>query len=348
MADRFTGLDDPRIVRAKEAFDRTGNISEAARILETSRASVGRALNFIKKHEKKDLGSFDVEPLPEELPSAEELVERRKAEYQRKKDFEEATKLINVRVKIPGVYGVVHCGDPHLDDAGSDLESVERIIHAVQTAPDGALFAASVGDLQNNWIGRLSHLFGQQNTTAAEAWVLVEWFINSMPWLYLVGGNHDAWSGAGDPLKWMMRQRGVYQYHGVRLNLISPDKRQIRINARHDWHQGHSQWNTAHSLVKGIMMGFRDHIVTAGHSHVSGYQLVKDPSSGLISHAIRVGSFKKYDNYAKEKGLPNQNISPAVVTIIDPQYADDDPRLITVFHSGEEGAEFLEWKRRKK
>ena len=55
-------------------------------------------------------------------------------------------------------------------------------------------------------------------------------------------------------------------------------------------------------------MGWRDHVLTAGHTHVSGYQVLKDPSTGLISHAIRIASYKEMDRYAEEKGLPDQNI----------------------------------------
>ena len=75
--------------------------------------------------------------------------------------------------------------------------------------------------------------------------------------------------------------------------------------------------------------------------------MLKDPASGLISHALRVAGYKIHDRYAKELGLPNQNITPASVTIIDPQYADDDPRLVTVLHDVAEAAEFLTFKRKK-
>jgi hypothetical protein len=347
MAKAFTGLDDPRVIAAREAFEDTGSYSDAARLVGTSRTSIKRALEFYEKNKQSEY-PFHAEALPDELPTAEELLERRKAEFERTAKAEEARRLIDVPVRLHGPVGIVHLGDPHVDDPGTDISAIQDITRLVNDQPDGALFAASVGDMQNGWVGRLSHLWGQQSTSAAEAWVLVEWLVTSMRWLYLVGGNHDSWAGVGDPLKWMMRTRGIYEMHGARLSLNFPNKRRIRINARHDFSSGHSQWNTAHSLTKSIMMGWRDHALVCGHRHISGYQMVKDPASGLISHAIRIASFKKHDRYAKEKGLPDQAISPAVVTVIDPQYPDDDPRLITVLHSVEEGADFLAWKRRKK
>ena len=95
-------------------------------------------------------------------------------------------------------------------------------------------------------------------------------------------------------------------------------------------------------------MGWRDHILTAGHTHVSGYQVLKDPATGLISHAIQVGSFKRIDQYADKMGLDDRNIFNCPVTIIDPKYADDDNRLITTIFDPYEAADYLTWKRSRK
>jgi len=61
-----------------------------------------------------------------------------------------------------------------------------------------------------------------------------------------------------------------------------------------------------------------------------------------------VASYKIYDNYAKQLGLRNQNISPAVLTIINSEREDDDPGLITVFHDMDTGVEFLKFLRQKR
>lgn len=289
---------------------------------------------------------FEAEALPGELPPAEEILARRKKQYARKQAAEEARRLISVKVKVSGPFAICHLGDPHVDDDGTDVADIERHIKVINDTP--ALFGANVGDNQNNWVGRLARLYGEQSTSAAEAWVLTEWLVSSVQWLYMIGGNHDCWSGAGDPLKWMTRgQIGVSEGWGARLNLVCPGGREVRVNARHDF-PGHSMWNTAHGPAKAVQMGWRDHILTCGHKHTSGYQILKCPSSGLISHAIRVAGFKIMDRYARELGLPNQNISPSATTIIDPQYADDDPKLVTVIHDVEEAAQFLTWKRGRK
>lgn len=289
---------------------------------------------------------FETEELPSELPTADELLTRRSKEFARKRIAIDARALIPVRILCDGPVGIAHLGDPHVDDPGTDIDTLQRHV-AIINKTEG-LFAGNVGDFSNNWVGRLARLYGQQSVSAAEAWVLVEWLVRSVHWLYLVGGNHDCWSGAGDPIRWMARQARVqYEAHGMRMGLQFPNGRVIRVNARHDF-TGHSQWNTAHGPAKAIQMGWRDHILTCGHKHTSGYQILRDPSSGLISHAIRVGSYKTFDRYAEEKGLPNQTFTVAPVTVIRPQFSDDDNRLITVFLEPEMAAEFLTWLRKRK
>ena len=289
---------------------------------------------------------FEAEELKEiEYLPIEEIIEHRNKQYNQKRKAKQSRKLINIKINMMGPIGICHFGDPHVDDDGTDLAQIYSLCNLVNKT-DG-LYAGNLGDIQNNWVGRLSFLYGQQSTSAKESWRLTEHFVNSVEWLYLVAGNHDVWSGDGDPLEFIMRDHsGIYEQWGARLNLIFPNNKEIRINARHMF-KGNSMWNTAHGVAKAAQMGWKDHILTCGHTHVSGYQVLKDPASGLISHAIQVASFKIMDNYAEKLGLDDRNIFNAPVTIIDPYYEDDDNRLITTIFNPYEGAEFLKYKRQK-
>lgn len=289
---------------------------------------------------------FEVAKPPDPLPPVEVIRARRREDHERLRVSHDASKLIAVDIKDAGPIGILHMGDPHVDDDGTDLGLIESHVALIKKTP--GMFGANVGDLRNNWIGRLSHLWSQQSTNAREAVALAEWLVRSVRWLYLVGGNHDAWSGDDDPVRiWMRESPGIYLPHAVRLALHFPNGREVRVNARHDF-RGHSMWNTAHGVSKAAQMGWRDHILTCGHKHVTGYALLKCPATGLISHAIRAASYKIIDGYAIREGLPDQNISPAVVTVIDPTRADDSPGLVTVFFDVETGADFLRFLRKRK
>lgn len=290
--------------------------------------------------------AFEVAELPDPDPTADELLERRRKDYARKSKAADARRLIPIRIEIDGPIGVAHFGDPHVDDDGTDIGLLERHVALVNKTP--GLFAGNVGDFRNNWIGRLARLWAQQSTGATDARILAKWLLEAMDWLYLVGGNHDAWSGADDPIAWIADQvNALHEPFAARLELQFPDKRKIRINARHDF-QGRSEWNPAHGPAKAARLGWRDHILTCGHTHVSGYNVLKDPSSGLISHAIRVASYKLHDRFAIERGLPDQNIFMCPVTILRPEFPDNDPRCVTTMFDPETAADFLTFLRAKK
>ena len=283
-------------------------------------------------------------PEPEDLP-IEDVITHREKQYSQKIKGRDSKKLININVHMDGPIGIAHFGDPHVDDDGTNIAQILHYTDIIKKTK--GMYAGNLGDIQNNWIGRLSFLYGQQSMSAKESWRLTEYFVNQMDWLYLVAGNHDVWSGEGDPLDFIMRDhKGVYEKWGARMNINFPNGKEVRINARHMF-KGTSIWNTAHGVARAIQTGWRDHILTCGHTHVSGYQVLKDPSTGLISHGIQVASFKIVDNYADKLGLDDRNIFNCPVTIIDPQYEDSDNRLITTIFNPLEGAEYLTFKRKQ-
>jgi len=322
-----------------DAYRRLGSKRAVAVELGIGRATVQRHLK------DATLEEYTVDPLPSVELGPEELWAARKKHFDRVNRAHTARKLIQVKVKLDGPVGILHFGDPHTD-GDTDLHQLEEHARIVRETP--GLFAGNIGDQQNNWIGRLQRLYGEQSTSAKEAWILTEHFLGMVKdWLYLVGGNHDAWVGANDPLQWIMRgNSGPVEYHGCRLNLTFPNGREVRVNARHDF-QGHSQWNVVHGPSKAAQMGWRDHILVCGHKHTTGYTIVKDPASDLISHAIRVATYKIHDEHARAQGFPDHNISPCCVTVIDPS-ATMERNLVQVFFDAEHGADYLTWRRGKK
>ncbi len=341
-------LPDKIIVEAWNAFLDAGTKIDAAKALNIPVQTLCSRINTYKQRfgDKIPLKpEFTIADLPDDDIDVEELVEHRIKQFSKKKEHQEATKLIPVKVHLDGVIGILHFGDPHVDDDGTDLEAIRR--HGDLTHQEG-IWGANVGDTTNNWVGRLARLYANQSTSADQAWKLAEWFITRTRWLYMIGGNHDAWSGSSDPIKWISRQsKTLYQSSECRIALRFPNKREVIVNARHDF-AGHSQWNPAHGQMKAAQMGQRDHIMISGHKHTSGYGIVKDPSTGKVCHAIQVASYKLFDTYAKERGFRDQSLSPACMTVIDPSLATDHPDMVKVFWAPEEGAEFVKWKRKRK
>jgi hypothetical protein len=327
-------------VEAQQAVAQYGTVTQAAKKLGIARSTLQSRLRHVQKAPE-----YEFTPLPEPDVPIDELIAHRKRQFDKKREYEEASKLIPIRVKIDGPIGILHFGDPHVDDDGTDIAALERHTDLVRTTE--GLFGANVGDTTNNWCGRLARLYAEQSTSNAQAWRLAEWFIGSCRWLYMIGGNHDLWSGAGDPLKWIAKQQNaLYQSSEARIALHFPNKAVVRVNARHDY-AGTSQWNPAHGPGKALQLGFRDHIAVAGHKHESAHNELKDPDSGITMHALKVASYKVFDRFAKEKGFRDSTLSPCAVTLIDPNLAPTHPDLVKVYWDPEEAVDILKWKRRK-
>jgi len=292
--------------------------------------------------EKQD---YEFTALPDDDVPIEELIEQRKRKFLHKREHEEASKLIPIKVKLGGAIGLLHFGDPHVDDDGCDIEAIER--HTALVNKTEGLFACNVGDTTNNWCGRLARLYADQSTSAAQAWKIAEWFVGRCDWLYMIAGNHDLWSGSGDPLKWIAKQQNaLYKSSEARIALRFPNGMEVRVNARHD-HSGSSIWNPAHGPMKAAIMGTRDHIYVAGHKHESAYSVLKDAITGITMHAVKVASYKVYDRYAKDRGFRDNALSPCVLTTINPDLPPDHPDLVKVWWDPQEGADYLTYLRRR-
>lgn len=271
--------------------------------------------------------------------NTDDLIERRMRAFERKDAANEAQKLVEVAVHVTGPFGILFFGDPHLDDDGTDWPALRRDVALCKSTP--GLFGANVGDTTNNWIGRLARLYANQSTTAREAWALASWFVGEIPWLFMIAGNHDLWSGDNDPLEWIADREGtVYQASQVRLRLSTPTGQQFTINARHDF-TGNSQWNSAHGVMKSLLLGLRDDVAVCGHKHTSGWGVVKDPHSGRVCHALQVASYKRIDPYARDGNMRDNSISPCALVVFDPGAEVGSPTRVTPFWSAEAGARYL-------
>ena len=133
--------------------------------------------------EKSPFSPVDSEMEPDDV-SIQYLIDVRKKKYSQKEVYKKSRKLINLDINIDGPIGIAHFGDPHIDDDGTDISQILMYTDLINKTE--GLFGGNLGDIQNNWIGRLAHLYGQQSTSAKESWRLTEFFVNKVDWLYLI------------------------------------------------------------------------------------------------------------------------------------------------------------------
>ena len=295
--------------------------------------------------EEKVDAPFWIKDLPDEELPIEEIIDRAVDRFQRKQEAKEARSLIDVNLtkQLDGPFGLAIFGDPHLDDDGCNWP---KLLEDIESVKQANMVAINIGDLTNNWVGRLMKLYAYQETTRHQAIKMIKWLLteSGVYWAAVIGGNHDMWNTEGGDINQFIFQneKGIYQAHGVRLNLLCPNGREIRVNARHNF-PGNSQWNEAHAISKAARFG-SDHIYVAGHLHISGYQIVKDQESGFISQAVRVAGYKDIDSFKEQLGFRDHKIWESMAFIIDP-YADNELEFIKPVFSIQDAAKELIWRK---
>lgn len=337
-------LDEAVLIRTARAIRENPSQLAAARSLGITKGQLDHHIREIKRRKIVETAGFTVANLPSYQKDIGDILAGKKRTFARRHKAQDARDLINVKVRIDGPIGILHMGDPHLDDDGCNIALVER--HLELPDKHEGLFRACVGDYLNNWKGRLAPLHAMQSTTQQEAYKLLEWFIDRKKWLYLIAGNHDRWLGDEDPLQWFTRGLGsIYEWHGARVALNPPKGAPQIVHVRHDF-AGNSQYNRAHGATKAIRFGGTDDLYINGHKHIRAHY-EEENSVGGWSHAVQLDSYKWVDDYPKQLGVKILQQGGACLTVHD-FHAVAPPERVKLFWDPEEGLDYLKHKRRKK
>lgn len=332
-----------------EALKKAGHsIASAAREMKMPSSTLNHFINVHAKTfdyaPRQPAAELDIPTPPDAAEPIADLIARKKAQYQREQESDAFHKLIPIRVRQPGPVAICAVGDPHVDDDKCDIGAIERDMSIIGRTE--GMFALHVGDITNNWVGRLGRLYAHQSTKAEDGIRIAEWMFDLAPPLAVVGGNHDLWNEGMSWLNFCVKQAGctLLQAHGVRLELHFPGAKSIRIHTRHDF-PGHSQFNPVHGLRKEHLFGLRDHVNIAGHKHIDTYAVVPSPD-GYMQHMLRVSGYKGHDDYAKAGNFQPMKMAPTCALIIDPD-TRHAAELVKPFWDMEEAADYLAFKRRR-
>lgn len=321
-----------------------GSISAAARQAGVSRTTMQ---DRIRLAEEAGIIKARTQTNPSRWRPGAEIVAARKAEYERV-SAAAANRVGNV-IHRPddGPFMLIVLGDEHLDNPGTDLKLWEHWISFLDRSKHRTGW--SMGDVLDNWLKPLAHLYATAETPAPEGWILLEHYMEQIgdDLDCSVAGNHDDWSGHSDVLGMIMEKYGVmHRSTSLRMAYRCPNGREITVNARHGW-PGRSMWNAVHGIKRAARMGIRDNILLGGHTHISGEGKEIDPLSGKISHCFQIAAFKRVDDYADDLGLLEGHMSPALALVIDPRRADHDPEMVKHFYDPQAGSDYLAFLRRK-
>lgn len=340
-------MDRPNEQLIKQAVQEMGGFRPAARFLREQGYIISESgIRGMYKRWQEDEPEFEVD-LPGGRQASDididELIARRIQQYKLKREIYDRERIIPVSVRTDGPIGLGFMGDPHVDDDGTDLEELFRHVDLFDGSTEG-LFAGCIGDVFNNWQGRLARLWADQSTSAAEARAIVSEFLNRIRWLFYIHGNHDAWAGGNNLINEILGSNAAIRKDArVRLGLKFPNGRTCKIYGAHHF-PGKSMWSEAYGAAKKAQLDGTHNIYVSGHIHTSGYAHGWHEGNQMMWHAIQVASYKKLDRYAEELNLEPKDLYNCPVAIIDP-YAKSEVNFIRWEFDPEEGADRLKWMR---
>jgi UDP-2,3-diacylglucosamine pyrophosphatase LpxH len=334
-----------------------GNITSVARQLGRSRTTVhdwcrkiglegkGKAKLFTPELEEEiNKPEINLPVFPDDDIAVEDIIETMCRRHEKRQEFQNSKQWFEVKVNVDGPIGVAFIGDPHVDDDGCNWPLLRQ--HCELLRDTEKMFAINIGDTQNNWTGRLTKLFAQQETSQKTAIKLAEWLLKDagIDWLVWLMGNHDMWGELSQIFREMNVEKIPMEDWQARFVLKFPNDRECKIWAAHDF-KGHSMWNSLHAPQKAAHMKSEAHIYACGHTHNWAMHQEESASRDFVYWLIRARGYKFIDEYADLLGHFPQKEGATITCIIDPD-AKSEAGFVQAFVDLEEACDYLTWKRR--
>lgn len=325
-----------------------GNQSKASDELRICRSTLQRSIQKAKWSEKpqdppKQQSDDIIFPdLPSDLLDPADLIDQAATRFERHQAARDARRWMEIKIKTNKPFGLAFVGDPHLDNNGCNWPLLREHIRILKDTP--GLYATNLGDLTDNWVGRLVRLYADQEMSKKAAWKLAKYFMrdSGIKWACHIIGNHDAWNDGPYLIKANATPTVPVEDWQSRFQFVFPNGCRVRIHAAHDF-PGSSIWNPMHGPQKASMLLEQADIYAAGDKHNWAINQSENANRDFVYHLIRARGYKTIDQYADNLGYASQKYGATITAIIDP--VGVGVNKIRCFADLEESAEFLTWKR---
>lgn len=275
----------------------------------------------------------------DEEEDIEEILDRKAKHFSRKMKAHAARDWFQIKVNETKPYGIVAFGDEHLDDDGANVPLLRKHI-AIASQP--GVYGISIGDVSNNWIGRLERLYANQETSKKTGRRLVDWFMNEsgVSWLCFLAGNHDSWGDGFDFLLRLSERRIPVIDWKAQFALVHPSGTTCRVDASHG-RKGSSQWNILHATLKAAKLGELADAYLTGHTHNYGCEDLEIAERKHSAWLVQLRGYKFFDTYALYNNFAEHQRGAAVFMIVDPSPKAPRP-IIQCFDDVELGYRVLQ------
>ncbi len=273
------------------------------------------------------------------------LIDHLAASYELKAAKAKSTRWMKIKAPEDAPIGIAIWGDPHLDNPGTNWSLLRE--HALICKETPGIYGLNIGDTTDNWVGRLKELYSRSEVSREQADTLVKWFLrdSGINWFLWLMGNHDLWNEGEALLRAHNVNKILMEDWGAQFQLVFPNGRACRIDARHDF-KGHSMWNNLHAMTKAAAMEDPAHLYVSGHKHSWALHQEENASKDFVFWLARARGYKFLDDYALQLGHRSQEFGATILAIVDPT-ATRECNFVQCYADLEQGADVLTFLRKR-
>jgi predicted phosphodiesterase len=223
------------------------------------------------------------------------------------------------RIEFPAKpIALVLLSDLHIGNASTDYRQLRKDAQLINKTE--GMHAIFHGDGIDNWIvPKLQQLQRGQAVNFEHELMLFESWLSmiSDKLVAVVSGNHDNWthsmSGVDIVKRMLKKTKVLYDRDEIR-TIISLGNKEWEFCIRHKW-LGSSIYNPTHGIERFSRMGASFDIGIGGHTHIASLSREFVSNDNRQCMAIITGTYKRYDGFARQLGLPHcpHNGSGAII-----------------------------------
>jgi hypothetical protein len=241
-------------------------------------------------------------------------------------------------------FGVAWVGDPHMDDEYCNWPRLRKDLALISKTK--GLYGACVGDLTNNWVGKLIRLYGDQSDSKRTARQKIKWFLQDcgIDWRLMLLGNHDMWAEGDAIIGHLVKDLTMLGVWEAKVEFVAGQHR-YRVHAAHSF-RGQSILNPTHGLMRAARYsGSPADLYVAGHTHTTASQSF-EIGDKYVRHLL-VSGYKGHDLHAVTNGFNQAQNGATGVSIFNPRASSAAGR-VTIFEDLETGCDVLKFMRAKR
>ena len=314
------GLTDDQLQQVLDLVKQHGTVAEAAGKSGLNRSTFEsryrRALDKFCSDAEEQKNEAVLPTFPDEDISTPEIISHLKKRWEQKHEHEQAKRWFQIKIKKDEPYGLCVVGDPHLG-YHTNWALLERDVDIMANTP--GLGCVNIGDTTNNWGGRLTALYAEEDISRKTERQLARWFLKEagIPWLCFLHGNHDTMhSEFSTYLKAINVKQIPMVDWAAKFQLVFPSGI-IRIDAAHN-HKGTSIYNKLQGQKRASLWNEEADIYVAGHHHT--WALAQEETdSGKVINLARARGYKFHDEYAHRHQFTEEQYGSSIIFVIDPQ-----------------------------